>query len=651
MSGRNGRRRSHSGGFRWEAPIAIRRGQRRANKPDNELDPSDSSAGHKVSGQQAKANSDWVLLWRIFGVARAFRWRIALLLLVSLLATPLTLLAPVPLKIAVDSVLGSDPLPGFLAPLVPGFLQSSEFRLLIVAAVMQVLVVLLIQVQAQGLYLLQVATGERLTLGFQARLLDHAQRLSFSFHDKRGTADSIYRIQYDAPSIQWVAVYSLIPLLTAFLTLGSMVVVIFAIDRQLALVALAISPFLYLSARTFSLRMRGQYRDAKKVQSDALKVVQEVLTSFRVVKAFGREEDETQRFVRQSALGVRARLRLAVAEGAFGILVNTITATGAALVLFIGIRSVQAETLTLGSLLLVLSYLGQLYGPLKSISSQLLGLQNHLASAQRAFELVDEVPHVVELPDAKQIRRAAGSIAVEDVSFTYDGETMVLNDVSLVIAPGSRIGIAGRTGAGKTTLVSLLTRFYDPTRGLIRLDGVDLKEYKLDDLRRQFGIVLQEPLLFSTTIGDNIAYARPDADFDDVVAAAKAAEAHGFISKLPDGYGTLVGERGMSLSGGERQRISLARAFLKDAPILILDEPTSSVDTETEGSIMEAMERLMAGRTALVVAHRASTLALCETIFEVRKARVIPRRPIPVSTPSGARLLTTSRLAEDLTSD
>ncbi len=622
MSGRNGRRRSHSGGFRWEAPIAIRRGQRRANKPDNELDPSDSSAGHKVSGQQAKANSDWVLLWRIFGVARAFRWRIALLLLVSLLATPLTLLAPVPLKIAVDSVLGSDPLPGFLAPLVPGFLQSSEFRLLIVAAVMQVLVVLLIQVQAQGLYLLQVATGERLTLGFQARLLDHAQRLSFSFHDKRGTADSIYRIQYDAPSIQWVAVYSLIPLLTAFLTLGSMVVVIFAIDRQLALVALAISPFLYLSARTFSLRMRGQYRDAKKVQSDALKVVQEVLTSFRVVKAFGREEDETQRFVRQSALGVRARLRLAVAEGAFGILVNTITATGAALVLFIGIRSVQAETLTLGSLLLVLSYLGQLYGPLKSISSQLLGLQNHLASAQRAFELVDEVPHVVELPDAKQIRRAAGSIAVEDVSFTYDGETMVLDDVSLVIAPGSRIGIAGRTGAGKTTLVSLLTRFYDPTRGLIRLDGVDLKEYKLDDLRRQFGIVLQEPLLFSTTIGDNIAYARPDADFDDVVAAAKAAEAHGFISKLPDGYGTLVGERGMSLSGGERQRISLARAFLKDAPILILDEPTSSVDTATEASIMEAMDRLMAGRTTLMIAHRLSTLEGCDAVVQIEAGRL-----------------------------
>ncbi len=561
------------------------------------------------------------LLKRVYQEAQPHRRRIVAIFAVSLLGTPLALLSPVALKIAVDSVIGTEPLPSFVSLVVPASLESSSFRLLIVAAALQVVVVLLMQVQGQGLYLLQLYTGERLTLGFRARLLEHAQRLSFSFHDGRGTADSIYRIQNDAPAVQWIAVYSVIRFVSSLITLVTMLFVILRINWQLGVVALTVSPFLFLSARGFSVRMRSRYRETKQIETSALKVVQEVLTSFRVVKAFGREDAETERFVDQSRAGMRARLGLAISESAFRVLINLVTASGTALVLFIGIQNVQSGALTLGGLLIVLSYLGQLYGPLSSISQQAVSLQNHLAGAQRAFELIDEIPSVKERPHARRIRRAQGRLDVKHVSFSYGGGDPVLHDVSFEARRGARIGIAGPTGAGKTTLVSLITRFYDPSAGRIALDGIDLRQYKLADLRRQFGVVLQEPVLFSTSIADNIAYARPSAGFEEVKAAAEAAEAHDFVMQLPDGYGTVVGERGMRLSGGERQRISLARAFLKDAPILILDEPTSSVDVGTESAIMVALERLIKGRTTLMIAHRKSTLEGCDTLIEIEAGR------------------------------
>jgi len=299
-------------------------------------------------------------------------------------------------------------------------------------------------------------------------------------------------------------------------------------------------------------------------------------------------------------------------------------------VLFVGVRHVQAGVLSTAAFLVVLGYLAQLYGPLETISQKVGDLQSSFASAERAFELLDETPDVQEKPDARRIGRARGTIEFRDVSFGYDGQISVLRDISFAIAPGTRLGIVGKTGAGKTTLVSLMTRFYDPTAGAILLDGVDLRDYRLADLRNQFGIVLQEPVLFSTSIAENIAYARPNARSRDVIAAAEAANAHEFIRQLPDGYDTVVGERGMRLSGGERQRIALARAFLKDAPILILDEPTSSVDTKTETAIMEASERLMKGRTSLMIAHRLSTLENCDARFEIEYGRLVR--------PSGARL-------------
>lgn len=543
--------------------------------------------------------------------------------LVDLCATPLALLAPIPLKIAVDTVIGAQPLPGFLEALLPTSVTQAPVVLLAVAAGLQIMMVLLSQLQGLSSYVLQTLTGERLILNFRARLFRHVQRLAFAFHDARGTADTIYRIQYDAPAIQWLTLNGVIPLFTSALTLISMVYVTARLNWPLAIVAMSIFPLLIVMPKIYDHRMRGKYTSIKELESSTLGIVHEVLTALRVVKAFGREDHEQERFVAQSSAGMGARIRLVMMEGAFGLLNNLITAVGTALVLYIGVRGVLAQELTLGELLMVIAYLAQLYGPLTDIGNKVIALQSFRASIQRAFELLDEVPEVVERPHARHLKRAAGTVELQRVTFAYDSQHLILEDISFAIQAGTRLGIAGRTGAGKSTLVSLLMRFYDPDAGRILLDGVDLRNYKIADLRNQFAIVLQEPVLFSTSIAENIAYGRPGASFHDIVEAAKVANAHDFIRTLPDGYDTLVGERGMRMSGGERQRIALARAFLKDAPILILDEPTSAIDVQTEALIMEAMQRVMAGRTTFMIAHRLSTLDVCDARIVIEYGRLI----------------------------
>jgi ATP-binding cassette subfamily B protein len=335
--------------------------------------------------------------------------------------------------------------------------------------------------------------------------------------------------------------------------------------------------------------------------------------------------------VSSADMGIRAKTRAIFLEGLIGLLVGLATAIGTALVLTIGVRHVQSGILSLGDLILVAGYLAQLYTPIQTMSSSIARWQSSLASAERAFTLLDEAPDVAERPDARSLVRANGGIAFCDVSFGYNKRGPVLHHVSFEVGPGARLGISGPTGAGKTTLVSLLMRFYDPTDGRILLDGIDLRDYKLADLRNQFAVVLQEPVLFSASIAENIAYARPDATESEIIEAAKAANAHDFVVALPDGYQTFVGERGMQLSGGERQRIALARAFLKDAPILILDEPTSSVDLATESVIMEALERLMRGRTTFMIAHRLTTLTNCDVRLEIDNGRVASVAPIQCS--------------------
>ncbi|HEY3671832.1 MAG TPA: ABC transporter ATP-binding protein [Acidimicrobiia bacterium] len=543
--------------------------------------------------------------------------------MLSLAAAPLALLLPVPLKVAVDSGINDQPVPGWLAAVLPA--HPSPETVLAAAAVLQVIFVLLMQAQIAGLNVTSKALSENMTLRARGQLLTHAQRLSFAFHDSRGTSDSIYRIQYDSPSLAFLAVYTLIPLSAAILTFGSMVFVIFDISVKLAAVAICIAPFLFGYYYWFTTRMSPRYTESKELESDALQHVHETLGALRVVKAFGRERHEYDRFMGTSRRSVRAQVDLSRAEGIFFVLIGTTTAIGTALVLYIGATDVRAGVMTLGSLLLVMGYLRELYGPLETLANTGPKVEEFKAGLRRTYELLDAPRDVPERADAVPLTRCQGAFEFDAVGFGYERDKPVLSEVTLRIRPGLRIGIVGQTGSGKTTLVSLLTRFYDPTAGCIRLDGKDLRDYRVADLRRQFSIVLQDAVLFAGSVAENIAYARPGATMAEVTAAAQAAEAHDFIERMPDGYDTRVGERGLRLSGGERQRIALARAFLHDAPVLVLDEPTSAVDVATEAAIMRTLTRLMDGRTVFMIAHRLSTLDVCDEVVTLQHGKLVHR--------------------------
>src|SRR6266704_2727641 len=575
-----------------------------------------------MTTEKPNSNRDLALYLRLFRWARPYWAHLVGLFLLSLLATPLALLAPLPLKIALDSGLGSKPFPHWIRPFMPAAFRLTPSSALLFAVGLLIAVTILAQIQTLALALLKTYTGEKVLLEFRSGLFGQMQRLSLSYHDVKGTAESLYNVQYDAAAVQSVVAERFIPLIGSAFTLLGMLYVTMKIDWQLALVALLISPILFLISKFYRRRLRRGSREVKKLEKSAMGAVQEVRGALRVVKAFGKEENERHRFVRRSFEGMRARLKLALAEGKYNFLVGLTSAVGTATVLFVGFRQVQSGVITLGDLMLMMGYVSLLYEPLKSMGKNSAALQSYMANIERAFALLDELPEVAEKTNPRSLVRATEKLAFQHVSFTYGQNRPALEQVSFEVDSGMSVGIVGTTGAGKTTLVNLLSRFYDPTEGQISLDGVDLRDYKLKDLRNQFAIVLQESVLFSTSLAENIAYARPSASEAEIMAAAKAANAHEFISKLPEGYQTLVGDRGMRLSGGERQRISIARAFLKDAPILILDEPTSSVDVRTETLILDAMERLAQGRTTLVITHRPSALKQCDVIVRIEKGRL-----------------------------
>jgi ATP-binding cassette subfamily B protein len=570
-----------------------------------------------------KTYTDVTILRRLAARSRPCWPHIAAILLLSALAAPLALLIPLPLKIVVDSVVGSHPPPDAVTWMLPSSVADSDGATLWFACSLAIVAAVMLRIQSSLSWLLQTYAGERLTLDFRAHLFRKAQRLSLTYHDSIGVTDSVYRIQYDALALKDLLVSGLIPLVSSGMTIVGMLYVTISLDWQIALIALGVIPPLFWLASFSRRRLREGWFEVKNFEATALSVIQSALGSIRLVKAFVREEHEEARFLSEGAHTVRGHVRVTILGGAVDVLIGLVLASGTAGILFIGARHVQARLITLGDLLLLMTYLGQLYSPLESISKRAATMQSSLASAERALALLDAPPEVPECPDARPLERARGALLLRDVSFTHR-DTPVLDAVSLEVPAGARVGIVGVTGVGKSTILNLLTRFYDPTTGAISLDGVDIRHYRLADLRRQFSLVPQDAGLLPGTIRANIAYGRADTDLHELEAAAHAANAHEFIARLPNGYDTEVGERGMQLSGGERQRIALARAILTDAPILILDEPTSSVDIDTEAAIIGALKRVMEDRTTILVTHRPSILDVCDVVMRLEEGKLVP---------------------------
>ena len=557
---------------------------------------------------------------RAFEDLRPYLWPLVVLLIVSLLAIPMTLIFPLPIKLLVDSVLGSQPLPAYLTIFVGSQVSKTLSLWLAISILMIAAVLTYLQNLVNVWYSNKV--GNRMTLDVRTRLFRQMQRLSVAYHDTMGAADSAYRTLNDAPMLRSFGIDSLIPLTTSILTLGAMIIVMVFLDWQLALIALLVSPMMFLLTFVFRPRIRAGWRKFRASESAAMAVAQESLGASRLVKSYGQEERKNKELVSHYEASLSASLKVQVDSAFYSLLVGILTAAGLAAVLYIGIGHVQAGILTLGSLLVVNYYVTQLYGPLRNVGQSILDIQMSLTGVERYRAVLDEKPDVPESPNAVPLARAKGNIRFTSVSFEYTKDQPVLHSVSFDLPAGNRLGVVGPTGSGKTTLSTLLLRLFDASSGIITLDGTDLKGYRLADLRNQYAVVHQETVLFSTSVAENIRFAMPNATLDEVVAAATAAKAHEFITSLPNGYDTLVGERGMKLSGGERQRISLARAFLKNAPILILDEPTSSLDVHTESAILDTIQELMKGRTTLMIAHRPSTLRDCNMILVLEDGRV-----------------------------
>ena len=556
-------------------------------------------------------------LWAL-AYLRPYKLLVATILSVSGLEVVLGLLKPWPLKVLVDEVLaGKSSLPFF------GDVSAAEGLLLGCAAYFALHV--LSEINAAVHTQLQVGIGQRIVADLRRELFAHLQSLSLRFHLKRGTGDTIYHIENDAYCVEGLTMSGFVPLVTAGSTLIAMFVVLWRMNWQLALMAVAVVPALYLVNRVFMERLIERSEAVKAVESRGLSFVQEVFASIRVVKAFGREEHETHRFGAQVRDVVEARDKLTGQESIYVVSINAVTTLGTALVLYFGGRRVLGGQMSVGELLVALSYVGSVFQPLSSMSRTLGKVQGALASARRVQRTFGNEPEIQDAPHAIAAPPLKGKVELVDVSFGYEASRPVLEHIQFVAEPGETVAVVGLTGAGKTTLVSLITRFYDPSSGEVRVDGRSLRDYTVRSLREQVAIVLQDPLLLSGTVAENIRYGRLDATDAEVEAAAKAAYAHDFIQALPQGYATRLGEDGTQLSGGERQRVSIARALLRNAPLLILDEPTSALDARAEAHIFEALQELMKNRTTFVIAHRLSTVRRAHKILVLDGGRIVGR--------------------------
>ena len=567
-----------------------------------------------------------VVSWTL-GFLRPYRGQAAAILALSILEIGLAALAPWPLKVIVDYVLGGLPLPASLASITPAAVAGSAVAFLVVVVLAGLLVQVANEVVRMVHTQMQVQVAQRVVYTLRAKLLAHLQALPLRHHVLTPTADSVYRLDADAHCVNDLIIGGVFPLTLATLNLGVMFGVLLYVDLTLALLSLVVAPFLYVCLRFYSHTMLERAERVKALESTLIERAFEILSSVAAVKSFTRERHELARFSSSGDDTMRARLRLTWQESIFSVAVTAITLAGTALVLIVGGLHVLNGTLTLGSLLVVIAYLAAVYDPISAIAHSTGSLHQAVASARRVRKIFALTPEVLDAPDGIDASGMAGHIRFDAVSFTYKDQRRVLDSISFEARPGELVALVGLTGTGKTTIASLMPRFFEPETGRVLIDDIDVARYSLQSLREQIALVPQQPVLFTGTIADNIRYGRLDASDADVEAAARDANLHDFVTRLPQGYQTPVHEAGATFSGGERQRIGIARALLKAAPILILDEPTSAVDAISEGAIFDTLRRLRANHTMLVIAHRLSTVRDATRILVLDDGRLVAQGP------------------------
>jgi len=540
-------------------------------------------------------------------------------LLLALLAVGVNLLKPWPLKYIVDDVLGG--VGGTrAAPASPAY-HNTELLFLLCAAV--VAIQFFWGVLNLAANYVQVKVGLSTLMRVRCELFSHLQRLSLRFHDAQSSADSMYRVSYDAQAIQSIFNRGFSTIFIAVVTLVAMVLVMVRLDSQLTGLALVIAPVLLCAIYLFAERIRTESTRIAESESALSGRAQEGLTGIRLVRAFGREDYELNRFEEQCVRSLQANLRLTFTQVSSALMIGTVMGAGTAAMIYLGAKHVMEGALSVGEMLIFISYLVMLYEPLQTLSYTSWALEGAAAGAERVFEILDKAEEVQDRPNALALHAARGLVEFEKVSFGYDPARPVLKDVSFRVNPGEVVAFVGATGVGKTTLLSLIPRFYDPGSGVVKLDGRDLREVRKGSVRAQIGMVLQDTMLLAGTIRDNIGYGRLGAGHAEIAEAAQRARVDEFIAGLAKGFDTEVGERGARLSVGQRQRVGLARAFLKDAPVLLLDEPTSALDPETEVEVMKALRDLMKGRTVIIVTHRIATVHESDRIFVLEGGRLV----------------------------
>ena len=548
--------------------------------------------------------------WKALGVA----------LVAVLLETFADVMEPWPIKVVVDNVVQSKKLPPGWGALVVSLFGDNKYSILFFALAAVMAIAVLGAISSFLEKYLTTTVAQWIGHDMRRMLYQRIQRLSLAEHGKTRRGDLIVRVTSDIDAVQDFIGSALLGVLASALTLAGMLGVMLYVNWRFTLVALSITPVLFAFVYTYTRRIKQATRAVKKQESELLSSVAEVLTAIQVVQAFAREEYQDRRFAWDSRQTVEAGLQARGMKARLPPMVDVITAAGTCLVLGYGATLALSGRITAGVLIVFLLYLGKMYKPMRDLSKQANAFTKAAVCLDRIREVLALESTVRDLPGARVAPAFKGLIEFDHVTFNYGGDHPVLRDVSFRIEPGQVVAIVGSSGAGKSTIASLIPRFVDPAAGQVRIDGIDVREMTLKSLRDQISFVLQDTLLFRTSVWENIAYGRPDAPPEDTVRAAMEANAHEFISKLPQGYATLVGERGMTLSGGERQRVAIARAIVRDSPILILDEPTTGLDAASEQSVVEALDRLMKGRTCIVIAHHLGTIRHADLIFVLKDA-------------------------------